>query len=703
MMKKTLFLLFFLILSSFINAQETLFLEGKIFDKDTKDPLPAYVLVESGRGCSADGLGRFKLAVNHPPAGTVKLTVFLIGYKKKNVEAKIGEFLSIGLELESIAAHEITVTADSVVSDVKNQKTVTLNKMDVYRIPGAAADPVYASHILPGVNSPPDASSLLIRGGAPDEVGFFFDGIEILHPFLSESLHESYFSIFDNQVIENFSVATSGFHPKYGDALSGVMDISAKDLVAKSEGGLGLSVLGLNSYVGFPLKNLGSFVGSYDRGYSDLLTELNNRGGERDFRTEHAFGKFIVRLNKSNQIRVYGLYDGYRYSQDEEFSIGSKNMLAAVSWTAFWSKNVVTKALFSALGYDMTFDQPGSLRVDSRDDAAQFRLDAMWDLDRHFLEWGTDIQVRNIATQLFDMDAQNYKTRGTRFGLYANDKFRVTDQIFMNAGIRISSLNLLDRGPTVDPRLSAAFLLTRRDIVRFSTGIYHQYGDYFVLKRNPTLRPKSAIHYALSYDRIEDDLELRATAYDKEYKNLYLEGVDGIAGNEGSGFARGAEFFVKKKSRRYEAIFVYNFLRSKRKENDVPSLAPSPYEIVHSATAVLTWKFNKTSVGLRYSVASGRPYTPLASREWDPENQVYLPLWGTPYSARYPIYQRLDLTGSTNFTILNRLVVLYFGITNVLNNANILRYDYGDDYAGRKDQQSIFGRSLFVGMYIPFF
>lgn len=51
----------------------------------------------------------------------------------------------------------------------------------------------------------------------------------------------------------------------------------------------------------------------------------------------------------------------------------------------------------------------------------------------------------------------------------------------------------------------------------------------------------------------------------------------------------------------------------------------------------------------------------------------------------------------------NRLVVLYFGITNVLNNANILRYDYGDDYAGRKDQQSIFGRSLLVGMYIPFF
>ena len=51
----------------------------------------------------------------------------------------------------------------------------------------------------------------------------------------------------------------------------------------------------------------------------------------------------------------------------------------------------------------------------------------------------------------------------------------------------------------------------------------------------------------------------------------------------------------------------------------------------------------------------------------------------------------------------NRLIVIYFGVTNVLNNKNISRYDYGDDYAGRKDQQSIFGRSLFVGIYVPFF
>jgi hypothetical protein len=681
-------------------------IEGKIFDRDTQDPLPAYVLSEEGESCSADSRGAFKLPVRNPAAGKIKLTVFLLGYKKREVEARPGVSVSIGLELEPLAPREISVTADSVVSDAKNQKTITLDKMDIYRLPGAAADPVYASHVLPGINSPPDASSLLIRGGAPDEVGYFFDGIEIEHPFLSESLHESYFSIFDNQVVEAFSVATSGLPPKYGDALSGVMEISAKDLLAKSEGGLGLSIMGLNSYIGFPLRGVGSFVGSYNRGYSDLLTRLNSREGERDFGTEHAFGKLILRLNPSQALRVYGLYDGYRYAeggQGEAFSLGSKNWMTAVSWTASWSQALVTKALLSATRFDLSFDQPEVIRVQNRDDIVALRLEAMWDLGRHFLEWGADFQARRIETELSDPNDRAFAARGKRFGFFINDKFRLTDRLYLNAGFRVSALDLVKQGGSIDPRVSAAYLLTKNDVLRFSTGVYHQYGDYSLLQRNPDLRPKAAVHYSLSYDHITEALEMRATAYDKEYKDLYLNELDGSTTNGGFGFARGAELFLKKKSRRHEILVVYNFLRSRRKDNDRLSSAPSPYEIVHSATAIAAWKIGKTEVGLRYSIASGRPYTPLAGREWDPVDQAFAPVWGEPYSARYPAYRRLDLTGHTSFTLWNRLVVLYFGLTNALNDTNILRYDYTDDYAGRRDQPSIFGRSLFLGLYVPFF
>ena len=698
------FLFYFLIFPYLLQAQQSFFIEGKVIDKETKDPLPAYILEEEGgAGITADGSGYFKLTLKRQKIPqTLKLSVWLIGYKKKDIEAKIGEYLTVELELEPIQANEIVVTADSIVSDGKSQKTVTMNKMDIYTTPGAAADPLYASHILPGVNSLPDASSMLIRGGAPDEVGYFFDGIEVEHPFLSESLHESYFSIFDNQVIQNFNVSTSGFHPKYGDSLSGIMDISVKDAVSKGEGGLGLSVLGLNSYAGLPLKGIGSFVGSYNLGYSDLMTWMNNRKG-REFKTENTFGKFHLQLNKSNSIRIYGLYDEYNFTQTDEFSADSKNKIAAVSWTSTLAKNLVTKLHLSRVGYDVSLQIQDSLQIKTKDEAWQGRIETALDLGRHFLEFGADLQKRSTEVNIMENETQTYQVQGTRKGFYFNDKFRISDNLFANLGARLFSLDLLNNEWHFAPRTSLAYLLTRDDVIRFSLGAYQQFGDYFTLKNNPSLKPKLAVHCALSYDRIKEETELRATLYDKEYRNLFLNKEEGAVSNEGYGYARGAEFFLKKKKKRYDAILVYNFLNSKRKENDALVLSNSSYEIAHSLTAIFKWKFKDGSLGIRYSYASGRPFTPLLGREWDSESQSYLPVWGAPFSERYPFYERLDISGSKTLNVLKRMTVLYFGITNLLDNNNILSYEYSDDYSSRLDQHSIFGRTLFLGLYLPFF
>jgi hypothetical protein len=685
-------------------AQGTVRVEGLIFDRDTKDPLPAFVMTEAGRGVSADAQGRFSLRVDRPAAGSIRLTVFLLGYQRREVEATPGKILSIGLALEPLDAREITVSADSMVSDVKSRTTVALTKMEVYRVPGAAADPLYASQVLPGVNATPDASSLLIRGGGPDEVGYFFDGIEITHPFLSESLHESYFSIFDNQIVENFSVATSGMPPRAGNALSGTMDITAKDLPAKAEGGAGLSILGLNSYAGIPVGKDGGLVLGYDRGFSDLLTKLNSRGEGRSFGTEQAFGKAIVRIGGSHQLRLYGLSNTYRFSQAGDFDVASRNTLAALSWTSTLSKRFVLKALAAATRYSMDFDRPATpMRVETSDDVRQARADGLWDLGRHFLEFGADVQARTIRTAVSSTGDTASDVRATRSGVYLQDQFRLSDRIYLTLGGRGLHLSLSRAGWTFDPRASAAFLVTKRDIFRASAGLFRQYGDYFEIDRNPELGPRRAAHFALSYDRITETLELRATLYDKEYRHLYLRDAAGTMSDAGRGYARGAEIFVKRKNPRYELLVVYNFLASKRAEDEIGVLAPSPYEIPHSATAIFSWNFGKATLGFRYSYAAGRPYTPLSGRIWDDEGGTYGPVWGDPMSIRYPDYQRLDVNGTWTLNVFKRMVVLYFGVTNLLDARNVSRFDYGDDYGTPAAQSSIFGRSLFVGLYVPFF
>jgi len=681
------------------DALEQGVVEGRIVDKDTRDPLPAFVMIVGGAGVSAGGDGRFRLAIPAAGKDAIPLVVYFVGYKRKELSVRPGVPVTIELELEPLAAREVTVTADGIVADAKSPRTIALNKMDVYRVPGAAADPLYASHVLPGVNSLPDSSGLLIRGGAQDEVGYYFDGIEISHPFLSETMHESYFSIFDNQIIDGFAISTSGIHPKYGDALSGVMALTAKDAASSPEAGVGLSVMGLTGFVGLPIKGVGSFVGSYSRGWSDVLTWMNGEPG-RAFQTAQAFGKLVLDLGKGHQLRIYGLRDDYRYEQTDAFRATSANTMAGLSWTAAWNKAFVTKVVMAGTTYEAGYDPFTPGRIDQADRALQFRAEASWDLERHYLEFGGDVVGRSVSGELAGPDAYSWRTDGTRAGIYVNDRFRLSDKVYVTVGARASRLNLGASRTAFDPRISVAFLASKTDTLRLSAGLYHQFGEFTTLAQNPGLGPKEAVHAALSYDKIRENLELRTTLYDKEYRNLFAGPSTVLLTNSGRGYARGAEVFVKLKGQTWDLIGVYNFLTSRRLENDVLDLAPSPYEIRHSGTAILSRKFKNGSLSLRVSAATGRPYTPLLERVWDAGEAAYIPIWGPSMSERYPSYSRIDLSGTKNLTVLKKTVVLYFGVTNLLDKRNTIRYDYVSDYSGRLDQQSIFGRTLFLGVYI---
>ena len=707
-MRKVKFLSFIFLITSIltVSGQETVLIRGKIMDKETKDPLPAYISIcDTEIGRSAEYDGTFVLHI--PQADTaqkIELCAFLIGYKKKIVEAVPGEFLILELQLEPVASHEITVSADSVISETEVQNTVAMDKMDVYKLPGTAADPVFASQVLPGVNSYPDASTMLIRGGSPEEVTFYFDGIEVEHPFLSESLHESYFSIFDNQIVEGFNVSSSGFHPKFGDALSGVMDITAKDRASTKEGGLGLSIMGLNSYVGLPIEGIGSFVGSYNAGHSYLMTRINNRT-DSEFKTRNGFAKLNIRINKSNTLRILGLGDNYNFAHESGFHTNSNNLISGVSLTSMLRTNIVSQLLFSRVSYDANFEIPDVFRKQMDDLAYQFRLDNSIDLESHYFEVGADLQIRtvDVSIELPEAAPEIYNSQGSRLGMYFNDRFRIFDKVYADLGVRFLSLSINGHEINIDSRASLAYLLTRDDIVRFSVGQYNQFGSYFTLQDNTDLGPKTATHFSLSYDRITKDMDFRVTLYDKEYRNLFLNVEDGLVNNGGSGFARGGEVFLKLSKQRYDALLVYNYLSSQRKENSVLELTKSPYEINHSLTLIFTWMFHNTSLGLRYSLATGLPFTPLLGREWDIQSQMYGPVWGKPFSKKYPNYRRIDLNGSHSFTLNRKMIILYFGLTNLLNDKNILRYEYNEDYSVRNNQFSIFGRSIFIGVYLPIF
>ena len=155
------------------------------------------------------------------------------------------------------------------------------------------------------------------------------------------------------------------------------------------------------------------------------------------------------------------------------------------------------------------------------------------------------------------------------------------------------------------------------------------------------------------------------------------ERTDGIVDNGGTGSARGAEVFLKRKTAKFEILFVYNFLNSKRKENDVPVLVPSlgdrPFHHgdLHLETqARVAWNPLFARFGPALHSAAGKG---MGMRK----PKALRPFGAPPSVIGIPLIERVDLNGSLQFDAFHRLIIVYFGITNLLNNANISRYDYG--------------------------
>ncbi len=700
-MKKFYLLLVKLLISNFLftnflfSQQDSL--KGRIVDKKTSKPLPAYVLVkDTGEGVDADEKGFFEIKVK---GDEITLVIYMMGYKIKEIKAKKGEYLNIQLEQEPISAHEVVVTADARVSDDKSQKTVTLTMLDVYRTPGSSADPLHAAQTLPGINSIPDASNLIIRGGAPDEVSFFFDGIEIKHPYQSESLKEGYFSIFDNQMIQSLTVATSGFSTKYGDALSGVMEINTKDFVPKTQFVSGAHILGIHLFSQIPVTKRIGFIGSLNAGHSELMTETNNIEGWL-FKNGETIGKLVFPISQKTNLKLLYLIHGYNLDYHvENFKVRTSNKIIGLTMENILSSNIFSRLTLSGVDYKSSYLFP-DFPFEIKDRFIQGRYDITWDLKEHFLEGGMDFQNRFNYFIPKNIN-ETYDVEGKRLSFYLQDKFRIHGNLFATAGIRASGLDLSGWRFCWEPRLSFAYLPSKEQIFRLSVGVYNQYGDYFIIKENPHLRSKTSYHFSVGYDWIGEKNAIRITFYEKIYRNLFLKEEDKIT-NGGYGYARGAEFFAKIDRKYYDFKFVYNFLNSKRKEEDTKTLSRSPYEIDHSFTIILNLKRKMDSLGIRFSYARGLPYTPLLGREWDDEEHLYRPVWGEAYSKRYPPFRRVDINFSKRLEIKKKLCFFYLGIGNIFNYKNTLRYEYTEDYSAERSVGSIFKRSIFFGILVMF-
>ncbi|MBI5475261.1 MAG: TonB-dependent receptor [Ignavibacteriales bacterium] len=223
-MKRILILSILLITQiSLIIAQNSGKISGVITDADSKEPLVGcnVIIIGTNYGASTDPDGAFFI-LNVPP-GKYDLQASIVGYEKtiqRGIVVNSARTTEINFNLRASAIEQEGVIIEATRPDVEKEKTSTsaiFRAEDVKQIAGMRD----VSNVI-GLAA--DVTDGHFRGGRVGEELYTLQGMGIVNPLDNTTGLLPIMS-----AVEEVEVITSGFGAQYGNAQSGVVNITMKE------------------------------------------------------------------------------------------------------------------------------------------------------------------------------------------------------------------------------------------------------------------------------------------------------------------------------------------------------------------------------------------------------------------------------------------------------------------------------------------
>jgi outer membrane receptor protein involved in Fe transport len=206
-----------------LSAQTAGKISGKITDQETGEPLVGcnVVVVGTLMGASTDPDGTFFI-INVPP-GKFEVEASLLGYQRvlqRDVIVNSGRTTTLNFKLKSSALLQQEVVIQATRPDVQPEKTSTstvIRPEDVESLAGMR-------DIGDVIGLAADVTDGHFRGGRANEEYYMLQGMGIVNPYDASAAFRPILS-----AVEEIEVITSGFGAQYGNAQSGVVNITMKE------------------------------------------------------------------------------------------------------------------------------------------------------------------------------------------------------------------------------------------------------------------------------------------------------------------------------------------------------------------------------------------------------------------------------------------------------------------------------------------
>lgn len=575
---KKSFVLVFIFTAHWLHAQSlTQTLRGKIVDQVTQMPLPgATVMVLNTDplvGATTDVDGEFK--IQKLPVGTYTVRVSFIGYKDfilPNVIVNSGKevVLNIPIEEDIVRMDEIVVTAtekDRTINDMVLISGRTFSVEETRKFAAAVNDPARMAASFSGVVSTDDGNNnISIRGNSPNGLLWRMEGIDIPNPnhFVNPGTSGGGISILSSQLLTNSDFLTGAFTAEYGNALSGVFDLSLrKGNNEKREFTLQAGFLGTDFAAEGPIaKNYkGSYLINYRYSTLSLLAQLGVPLGDFATNFQDLSVNIHLPINSKNSISVFGFgglsdqhkdavqdslkweseYD--RYS-DRYFSntgaIGIKHAYM-INTNNFLQTTVLASG--NAMGdkmYKLDDEYQDRFWYYEKFSNSKITVSSVLNTKlsaRYSVRSGVYLNqlYYNLEQSEFNEDTEqldtfiNTKGNTQTIQLFSQLNIKASERFTINAGLHYLQL-LLNNSKSLEPRVSASYALNERNSISFGYGLHSQVqplGSYFaeyvddgqIILPNKNLGLSKAHHVVVGYDRsLNPYLRMKVETY---YQHLF--------------------------------------------------------------------------------------------------------------------------------------------------------------------------------------
>lgn len=600
---------------------------------------------------------------------------------------------------------------------------------EMSQIPSLGSDVMRAMVRMPGISSVGVSAKPRIRGGLQDELLVLQDGVELLEPFHLADYHSAYSAI-DYHTIESVDFYTGGFPSRYGNRISGVMDINNQ--WSRDDYNTDIGTSSFSSFINHRGKTDSerpvNWLLSYRRGdLEDLTDYIETRSGNPTYKDISARLNKLLGQQLSFSTGIVASEDDITFDDLEESAsskINSYYLWSRLVWQVNPQlKNTMAlsyidferrKKEFSQEPIDDEEENPDPSkggRLDHRQQVRRLALrnDYSATRDSQILEFGWQAEYAwskyrhhsiidrgELADILGTARAINRlinaDPEGWSGGLYLATEMELIPGLLIQPSLRWDMQDYYSNGSEQQwsPRLGFAYQLSESSRLRLSLGRFYQPEGIHELQvldgETDFFKPQHADQVVLGFESNDNPLQLSAEVYYKRYRDLKVryENVfnpfvllpemepDRVRLSPDKAFAKGIDIDLKYSfTEHWRGQLRYSLMSARDSLNG--RWIPRRWSQDQTVNALLGWNKNNFNASIAVAWHSG-----WHSSEMPSVAPIASPITLESVLNRGQLrdYFSVDISVRKSWELGDNQVQLYADITNSNNRNNIAGVDY---------------------------